>query len=196
MVVGGWRDGERKGYLEMELTKLWAAAGVEASVSQVQTFGKRPRCAKVTLRLPEGDLGEKRAFLTDIISKVKAQQWIPRECSKPIWVIEDRPPSARSINRAVAIVGSFIEKTLCFTKDQLEVDNWQAARAYLGDMRISGAFPGSVPCPPPRKDDYIVWPVEDSSSQVSVWCDLQAVAVATGIDASEVHRRWTLQHQG
>ena len=130
-----------------------------------------------------------------MISKVKAQQWTPRECSKPVWVIEDRPPGARSVSRAVAIVGSFIEKTLCFSKDKLEVDNWQAARAYLGDMRISGAFPGAVPSPPPRRDDYVVWPVVDSTNQVSVWCDLQAIASTTGIDVSEVHRRWTLQQK-
>ena len=93
-------------------------------------------------------------------------------------------------------MGTFIEKTLNYTTDKLEVDNWQAARAYLGDQRISGAFPGAVACPPPLKGDYIVWPVQDSNTQVSVWMDLQAVAESTGIEAAEVHRRWTLQKQG
>ena len=90
-------------------------------------------------------------------------------------------------------MGSFIEKTLLFTQEKLEVDSWPAARAYLGDHRISGAFPGAAPTAPPRNDDYIVWPVCDSSSQVSVWCDLKAVAASTGLEAAEVHRRWTLQ---
>ena len=34
MVLGGWRDGERKDYLETELNKLWSAAGVASSVSE------------------------------------------------------------------------------------------------------------------------------------------------------------------
>jgi hypothetical protein len=196
MVVGGWRDGERKEYVESELSKLWTAAGISASIREVQTYGKRPRCAKVALDLPDGELSDKRAFLLDTIAKVKAQAWVPRDCAKPVWVLEDRPPAARSVNRAIAIMGGFIERTLNFTGDKLEVDNWQAARAYLGDKRISGAFPGIVSTPPPRKDDYIVWPVVDSGSQVSVWCDLQAIAASTGIEVAEVHRRWTLQRQG
>ena len=193
MVLGGWR--ERKEYLETELSKLWSSAGVADSVRDVQTFGKRPRCAKVTLRLPDTDLTGKRAFLMDVITKVKAQKWVPRECSKAIWALEDRPPSARAVNRAVAIMGAFIEQTLGYTKEKLEVDNWAAARAYLGDMRISGAYPGVVPCPPPRRDDNVVWPVTDQNSQVSVWCDLKAIAASTGLEVAEVHRRWTLQQE-
>ena len=196
MVVGGWREGERKDYIESELTRLWAAAGVADSVREIQTFGKRPRCAKVTLLLPEGELASKRAFLLETIKKVKEQNWVPRDCSKPAWVLEDRPPAARSVNKAVAIMGNFIEKILAYTQESLEVDSWPAARAYLGDRRISGASPGVSPSQPPRKDDYIVWPVTDPNSQVSVWLDLKAVAACVGMDVSEVHRRWTLQAQG
>jgi hypothetical protein len=157
---------------------------------------KRPRCAKVSLNFPDVGLAERRAFLNDVISKVKGQGWKPRECAKAIWVIEDRPPAARCVNKAVAIMGSFIEKTLSFTSEGIEVDSCPAARAYLGDQRISGAFPGAAPCPPPRSDDYIVWPVCDAARQVSVWFDLQAVAKSTGVDVAEVHRRWTLLKQG
>jgi hypothetical protein len=192
MVLGGWRDGERKDYLETELSKLWTAAGIAASVREVQTFGKRPKCAKVHLVLPAGDLPEKRAFLLETIRKIKDQNWVPRECQKPIWVLEDRPPAARSVNRAVAIMGNFIVNNLKFTQDKLEVDSWPAARAYLGDRKISGAAPGTVVSHPPRHDDYIVWPVVDKTSQVSVWFDLQAVSACVGMEAAEVHRRWTL----
>ena len=194
MVVGGWRDGERKDYLENQLTRLWAAAGISSSIREVQMYGKRPRCAKITLELPSGDLAQKRAFLLDAIGKVKAQAWVPRDSAKPVWVLEDRPPAARCVNRAIAIMGSFIEKTLKFQGEKLEVDNWLAARAYLGDRRISGASPGAISTPPPRNADYIVWPVIDSGA-VSVWCDLKAIAASTGQDVAEVHRMWTLQQQ-
>ena len=179
MVLGGWRDGERKDYIEDQLSKLWSAAGVASAVRQVVTFGKRPRCAKVSLNFPEGGLAERRAFLADVISKVKGQGWKPRDCTRAIWVVEDRPPAARSVNKAVAIMGAFIEKTLKYTAEGMEVDSWPAARAYLGDQRISGACPGAVSCPPPLKGDYIVWPVQDANTQVSVWMDLQAVAQST-----------------
>ena len=99
------------------------------------------------------------------------------------------------MNRAIAIMGSFIEESLKFTREKLEVDSWPAARAYLGDKKISGASPDTSVTPPPRQDDYIVWPVNDQSSQVAVWLDLQAVAETTGIDVAEVHRRWTLRQQ-
>ena len=82
-----------------------------------------------------------------------------------------------------------------FTEEKMEVDSWPAARAYLGEVRISGAYPGTNPCAPPRADDYIVWPVVSARDQVSVWCDLMAISKSTGLEVAEVHRRWTLQHQ-
>ena len=192
VVVGGWQDGERREYLESQLSKLWASAGLQGALREVHLYGKLPRCAKVTLHLPEGDLSSKRTFMLDFIIKVKALKWVPRECSKEIWVLEDRTPAQRCINRAVAVMGAFVEQTLKYKDEKLEIDNWPGARGYLGPKRISGVFPGALPTPPPRKDDYVVWPVVDHKLQMSVWCDLQAISQVTGIDVAEVHRRWTL----
>ena len=192
VVLGGWQDGERRAYLETQLDKLWVSAGIKESVKEVHLFGKRPRCAKLTLCLPDGEASSKRAFMQEIINKLKSQHWVPRECAKEIWVLEDRSPAQRCINRAVAIMGAFVEKTLNFQDERLEVDNWPGARGYLGSKRVSGVCPGANPTPPPRDDDYVVWPVVDRKLQISVWCDLQAIAQATGVDVAEVHRRWTL----
>ena len=193
VVIGGWQDGERRAYLESQLDKLWASAGIQELLKEVQLYGKRPRCAKLTLHLPEGEAAVKRSFMMEVISKIKAQHWTPRECSKEVWVLEDWSPSQRCINRAVAIIGAFVEKTLNFQTERLEIDNWPGARGYLGAKRICGVFPGTNPTPPPRDDDYIVWPVVDPRLQISVWCDLQAIAQVTGIEVAEIHRRWTLQ---
>eukprot|EP00438_Fugacium_kawagutii_P032656 Skav216052 [mRNA] locus=scaffold2261:15267:16052:- [translate_table: standard] len=190
VIVGGWRDGERKDYIEANLSKLFEAAGVTSQIREVQMFGKRPRCAKISLQFSSDEPFAKRELQQTVISKLREQRWTPRECTKPIWVNQDRSPAQRATSKAVAITGGFLQHTLKIQREQFEIDQWLAARTYLGDFRISGAFPGPVSAPPPRKDEFIVWPVEDHSSGVSVWCDLRHIALALKLDTLEVKKLW------
>lgn len=190
VIVGGWKEGERRDYVEANLSKLFAAAGVTESIFELQWYGKRPRCARVHLNFDWDEAVYKRELQQSVITKLRAQQWVPRDCPKPVWITPDRPPAQRAINRAIAIMGNFLQETLKVPRDQFEIDNWQAGRTYLGDHRISGTFPGLSPTRPPRDDKLVVWPVQDRDHGVSVWLDLHAVASSLNMDPQKVAELW------
>ena len=190
IIMGGWKEGERKDYLDVQLPKLFAAAGVSQHVKEVQLFGKRPRCAKISLKFENDEQNGKRDLQQSVISKLRGQQWTPQSCDKPVWVTQDRTPAQRATNKAVAIIGGFLQSAMNVTRESFEIDHWQAARTYVGDHRISGAYPGPVSSPPPRPDQFVVWPVQDHASGVSVWCDLQGVAKFVRMDPMEVKKMW------
>ena len=48
----GWKEGERKDYLDIHLPKLFSASGVSSHISEIQVLGKRPRSAKISLKWP------------------------------------------------------------------------------------------------------------------------------------------------
>ena len=190
IIIGGWKEGERKDYLDTQLPRLFSSSGVSSLISEVQMFGKRPRCAKICLKFESEEPTSKRELQQFVISKLRAQQWTPRECTKPVWITQDRTPAQRAMNKAVAIIGSFLQTTMKVNRDSFEIDNWQAARTYVGDNRISGAYPGPVSTPPPRADPFVVWPVRDHASGVSVWCDLQGIASFLHMEVKEVKKLW------
>ena len=178
IIMGGWKEGERKDYLDVQLPKLFAAAGVSQHVKEVQLFGKRPRCAKISLKFENDEQNGKRDLQQSVISKLRGQQWTPQSCDKPVWVTQDRTPAQRATNKAVAIIGGFLQSAMKVTRESFEIDHWQAARTYVGDHRISGP------------DQFVVWPVQDHASGVSVWCDLQGVAKFVRMDPMEVKKMW------
>ena len=154
VVMGGWKEGERKEYIEVQINKLFEAAGVQPQVHELQLFGKRPRCARVTLKFDVDTPAAKRAKQQEVISRLRAQQWTSRECNKPIWITQDRTPAQRVTNRGIAIIGSFLQNGLKVSRDSLEIDNWQAARTYIGDHRVSGTYLALCQRSPPAQTPW------------------------------------------
>lgn len=186
VIIGGWKDGERRQYVETSLSELLAAARVSDKVSEVQLFGKRPRCARVSLQFSSDNPASKRATQQEVIASLRAQAWVPRDCQKPVWVTQDRTPAQRAATRAVAIIGSFLRTTMQIEPEHFEVDSWQAARTYLGDHRISGTSLSN----PPGNDRFVLWPVRDDRACVSAWLDLQGVATFAGLEPEAVKAKW------
>ena len=49
IVIGGWREGSTRAWVERELAQLIASVELSNMVSQINTFGKRPGFAKLEL---------------------------------------------------------------------------------------------------------------------------------------------------
>ena len=79
IVVGGWREGCTRAWVERELSQLIATMDLTTSILQIKTFGKRPGFAKLELCLDsQWILKKRRERQLQVLEKLRAGIGSPR----------------------------------------------------------------------------------------------------------------------
>ena len=191
IILGGWKSGERREYLETQLAKVLEVAGLKEKVAMLSLSGKRPRSARLELKDHScGDLAARRTQQQAAIKAIRDQAWTPRDCSSPMWATGDKSPSQRVIGRAIARLSQFAETCLGRPRGSVEVDSWPAGRSFMDDYQVSGAFPNVGFQESPPTGVTIRWIAQDGDAGVSVWVNLDAVAKALSLDVIAVAAQW------
>ena len=125
LVIGGWKEGSTRDWVERELGKLLGAVGVEGDVVETRLFGKRPAFAKLILKI-EGHWGpaQCREFQLGVLTRLRASKWTPD--GKEIWMTTDKTPKQRRVSKAIAQLNAFLH--LKVDRNMLEVASWAAPK--------------------------------------------------------------------
>lgn len=106
LVIGGWKEGSARDWVERELGKL---LGVEGDVIETRLFGKRSAFAKLILKI-EGHWGpaQCREFQLGVLTRLRASKWTPD--GKEIWMTTDKTPKQRRVSKAIAQLNTFLHQ--------------------------------------------------------------------------------------
>ena len=195
IVLGGWKDGCTREWVETHVGKLLEAAQVTSLVSQVKAFGKRPAFAKIELKFDEGvTLASRREQQVSVLLKLKSVGWQPHD--RPAWITTDKTIPQRRISKAVAVLNTFLTERLQVDRGVLEVASWPAAKSYVGEWRVTGlSEEHDLGAKPPCDVADLRWLVQDARSGMHVWLDLSSLAKGLQIDKAALHEHW-LAHFG
>eukprot|EP00438_Fugacium_kawagutii_P029956 Skav226338 [mRNA] locus=scaffold3640:56391:60839:+ [translate_table: standard] len=189
IVVGGWKEGVTREWVETQVSKFLASTGVTDTVSQIKTFGKRPTFAKLELHFENGlALAQRREIQMDMIKKLKAAGWQPHD--RPVWVTGDKTPQQRRVSKAVAVLNGFL-RHLQVDHGMLEVSSWPSAKAYVGEHRVTGLSQDHSLGSRPLCDACDVrWIVCDDRTGTNVWLDTAGLALGLNLDKAELQKAW------
>lgn len=191
IVVGGWREGSTRAWVERELAQLIASVGLSTQVSQIKTFDKRPGVAKLELafdaHLP---LPRRREQQLQVLTKLRAGNWQPEDAT--IWMTTDKPLKQRRVSKAIAILNNFLHSRLGLDRGILEVASWVAAKAFVGDYRVTGlSEENAYGAKPACASVDLRWLVRDPRAAVNVWLDLDALANGLQLDKQDLASKWS-----
>lgn len=195
IVIGGWKEGCTRDWVERELAKLLQSVGAGAHVSQTLVFGKRPGFAKFVLNMESHwTPAQRREFQLKVLTRLRAAQWTPGDCQ--VWITTDKTPKQRRISKAIAQLNAFMRDTLQVDRSLLEVASWAAAKAFVGEFRVTGLSEEHAYGARPTCDsDDLRWLVRDAQLGLNVWLDLVSLSQALGMNTAEVKKHW-LAHFG
>lgn len=190
IVVGGWREGSTRAWVERELAQLIASVGLSSQVSQIKTFGKRPGFAKLELafdtHLP---IPRRREQQLLVLTKLRAGNWQPEDAK--IWMTTDKPLKQRRVSKAIAILNTFLHNRLGLDRGILEVASWVAAKAFVGEYRVTGlSEENAYGAKPACASVDLRWLVRDPRVAVNVWLDLDALAKGLQLDKQDLAVKW------
>ena len=195
IVLGGWKDGATRDWVEHEIAKLLDCAEVRLHVSETLVFGKRPAFAKLKLNLEaHWAPAERRAFQLKVLTKLRSAQWAPGGCEA--WVTTDKTPGQRKVSKAIAQLNAFLRDRLKVDRGSLDVASWAAAKAFIGEFRVTGlSEEHDLGAKPRCAVADLRWLVRDARSGTNVWLDLHALSQGLGMNKPELHKQW-LAHFG
>eukprot|EP00438_Fugacium_kawagutii_P001434 Skav205005 [mRNA] locus=scaffold3521:176366:177235:- [translate_table: standard] len=190
LVVGGWREGSTRAWVERELAQLIASVDMSSRVSQIKTFGKRPGFAKLELVFDAAlTVPLRREQQLKILDKLRAANWQPEDGK--IWITTDKPIEQRRVSKAVAVLNNFLRTQLGVDHGTLEIASWVAAKAFVGAYRVTGL---SEDCAhgtkPPCVAADLRWLVRDPRVGVNVWLDMDALAKGLDLDKGQLVAKW------
>ena len=190
IVIGGWKEGSTRDWVEKELGKLLESVGVKGDVLQTLLYGKRPNFAKFNLRLESHWApAQCREFQLRVLTRLRAAQWSPG--GSEAWITTDKTPKQRRISKAIAQLNAFLRDELKVDRALLEVASWASAKAYIGELRVTGLTEENEYGAKPSCDvDDLRWLVRDARLGINVWLDLASLALALGMDKAQVKTTW------
>eukprot|EP00438_Fugacium_kawagutii_P006454 Skav204518 [mRNA] locus=scaffold3201:294789:295898:+ [translate_table: standard] len=190
IVLGGWKDGVTKEWVEVQIGKLLESTHVKDHVPHIKTFGKRPGFAKLELKYDEGlNLIQRRELQGQLVGKLREAAWTPHD--RVVWIVADKTPSQRKVSRAVAILSTFLSEKLAVDRGMLEVASWPAAKAYVGEWRVTGLSEDHAYGARPQCEVAdLRWLIQDERTAVNVWVDLANLAKGLGVDKVRVSELW------
>jgi hypothetical protein len=195
IVLGGWKEGSTREWVERELAKLLASVDMQAHVTRIILYGKRPGFAKFALKF-EDSWGptERRQFQLKVLTRIRAAKWTPG--GSEVWVTTDKSPKQRRVSKAIAQLNAFLRDCLKVDSGVLEVASWAAAKAFVGEFRVTGLTEENEYGAKPACDvDDLRWLVRDVRLGITVWLDLDSLSKGLGLSKSDVKNRW-LAHFG
>ena len=136
LVMGGWKEGAKREWVESQLSELLAHVGVKTCVSHIKLIGKRPTFAKLELNFGEGATPKmKRDHQLEVLSQLRRADRTLGDSN--LWITTDKTPAQRKISRAIAVLNQFLFAQLKLDRGVLDVSSWVAAKSYVGDARVS-----------------------------------------------------------
>lgn len=113
-----------------------------------------------------------------------------------IWMTTDKTPKQRRVSKAIAQLNAFLHQQLKVDRNMLEVASWAAAKAYVGEFRVTGLseeneYGAKAPC----EVDDLRWLVRDTRLGVNVWLDLASLSQGLRVSKDDVKAKW-LAHFG
>lgn len=194
IVLGGWKEGSRREWVESQLSELLDHVGVKACVSHLRVVGKRPTFAKLELKFEEGkSLREKRDFQLNILQRLRRADRAPGGCK--LWITTDKTPAQRKVSKAIALLNQFLSDRLHLERGVLDVSSsWVAAKSFVGDERVTGlSEEHQYGTKPTCAVEDFRWLVRDEATGVNVWLDMDRLATGLGVNKPELLRLWGLQ---
>lgn len=190
LVIGGWREGSTRAWVESELAKLISFLDLNSAVTQIKTFGKRPGFAKFELAFDSSwTVPRRREHQLMILSKLREANWQPDEGR--IWITTDKSPKQRRVSKAMAVLNGFLHEQLGVDRGVLEIASWGSAKAFVETFRVTGLSQDhELGAKPSCGVSDLRWLVRDSRLGVNVWLDLDALAKGLNRPKHEVANKW------
>lgn len=195
IVIGGWKEGSTREWVERELAKLLTSVGAQEHVSQTILYGKRPGFAKFVLKLEDSWAPpDRRQFQLKVLTRIRSAHWAPG--GREVWVTTDKSPKQRRVSKATAQLNAFLRDCLKVDSGVLEVASWAAAKAYVGEFRVTGLTEENEYGAKPACDVAdLRWLVRDARLGVTVWLDLGSLSKGLALNKSDLRSKW-LAHFG
>lgn len=98
IVLGGWKDGVSKEWVEVQVGKLLDSCALRGAVAEVKTFGKKPMYAKLELKAEPGlTLAQLREHQLKVVKQLKEAKWASHD--RPVWITMDKSPPQRKVSK-------------------------------------------------------------------------------------------------